>query len=357
MPAAAIAIPAAATLVSGMMSADAAKSAANQQAASQERAAQLAAEASRFRPVGVTTRFGTSNFGQDAMGNITSAGYTLSPEMLAQQNALMGMSGQALGQYQQAFDQTAPLGQAAQGMMGLGQGYLATSPQEQAAKYMEEQQALLAPGRAAALSGLQNQQFQTGRSGLAVGGGNGMMATNPEMAAYYNSIAQQDANLAAQSTQGGMDYAKFGAGMLGLGGQTLGQMYGLQSDAFSPYQTALGGAQTLEGLGQQAMDMGINVGAKGQANAASQQLLQQGLNQAAATRAGAQANDPWAGLLAGAGNKLQGYVPQIQQQIGGWYGTTPASGVKSEVSGLGSSTWNPYSNYNTGANGWGNYGE
>jgi hypothetical protein len=317
-----------------MMQADAAKSAANTQAAAQERAAREAAEASRFRPVGVTTRFGTSTFGTDASGNVNSAGYNLSPEMLAQQNALMGMSGQALGQYQQAFGQTAPLGQAAQGMMGLGQGYLATSPQEQAAKYMADQQALLAPSRASALSGLQNQQFQTGRSGLAVGGGNGMRATNPEMAAYYNSIAQQDANLAAQSTQGGMDYAKFGSGMLGAGGQMLGQMYGLQSDAYSPYQTALGGVQTLEGLGQQAMDMGMNVGAKGQANASSQQLLQQGLTQAAATRAGADAQSPWAGLLSGASNQINQYVPSYQQGLGGMvgnlgtafnYGTTPGS--------------------------------
>lgn len=344
-------------LVSGMMQADATKSAAEKQAQAQRDAANQAAGSSSFRPVGITTRFGSSAFDQDSKGNITGAGYNLSPEMLAQQNALMGMSGQGLQQYQQAFGQSQQLGTAGQGLMGLGQGYLATSPQEQAQKYMTEQQGLIAPGRAQQLAQLQNQQFQQGRTGLAVGGGNGLMATNPEMAAYYNAIAQQDAALAANATQGGMQYAQFGAGLMGTGAGLMEQQYGLQNAAYSPYQTALGGVQTLEGLGQQAMDMGMNVGAKGQANASSQQLLQQGLNQAAATRAAADSQSPWAGLLAGASSKMQSYAPQIGQNLQSWWDTTPSNAQKSEVSGLGSSTWNPYSDYNTGANGWGNYGE
>lgn len=321
-------------LVSGMMQADAAKSAANAQAAAQERAAREAAEASRFRPVGVTTRFGTSNFQQDAAGNIIGAGYTLDPTLKAQQEQLLGLSSGALGQFAQAQQALQPMGTAGQGLMGLGQQYLATSPQEQAAKYMSEQQALLAPTRAAQLSTLQNKLFQQGRQGLAVGGEGGMMATNPEMAAYYNALAQQDRELAAQATQGGMQYAQFGAGLLGTGGGLMGSMYDLQSKAFSPYQTALGGAQTLEGLGQQAMDMGINVGAKGQANLASQQLLQQGLTQAAATRAGADAQSPWAGLLQGASAQLNQYVPEYKRGLAGIvgnigtaynYNTTPGS--------------------------------
>ena len=318
------------TLVGGYLQGEAAKSAAEKQASAQAEAARQAAEASKFRPVGVTTRFGTSNFQRDAQGNLIGAGYALSPEMLSQQNALMGVSGQALQQYQGAIGQTAPLGAAGQGLMGLGQQYLTTSPQEQATKYMQEQQALLAPSRAAQLSALENQQFQQGRTGLAVGGGGGMLATNPEMAAYYNSIAQQNAALASQATQGGMQYAQFGAGLLGTGGQLIGQQYGLQNQAFSPYQTALGGAQTLEGLGQQAMDIGMNVGAQGQANASSAQLLQQGLSNAAATRAGAESYSPWAGLLSGAASKAQQYIPKVQnwwdnRQTAQQYGTTPGS--------------------------------
>lgn len=315
MPAAAVGIGAG--LVGSMIQGDAARSAANTQAAAQERAAQLAAESARFKPVGVTTRFGSSQFQTDPAGNLTGAGYNLSPEMLAQQNALFGMSGQGLQQYQNAFGQSQALGQAGSGLMGLGQGYLGTTPQEQAQKYMTEQLGLLAPARQAALSGLQNQQFQTGRSGLAIGGGDGRMATNPELAAYYNSIAQQDAQLAAQSTQGGMDYARFGAGLMGTGAGLYGSMYDMQNRAFSPYQTALGGVQTLEGLGQQSMDMGVNLGAKGQASPQSQQLLQQGLTSAAATRAGAP--DPWAGLMGGIGSVAQQYQPQIATGISNWW--------------------------------------
>lgn len=337
-------------LVSGMMQADAAKNAANSQAEAQERAAREAAEASRFRPVGVTTRFGSSNFtyapdnstGQGSpfgvndpnAGKLIGAGYNLAPDIAAQQDQLFRISSNALQQYENAFGQSQALGQAGQGLMGLGQGYLATSPQEQAQKFYTEQQNLLAPTRAAQLSQLQNKLFQQGRQGLAVGGEGGMLATNPEMAAYYNALAQQDRELAAQATQGGMQYAQFGAGLLGTGGGLMGSMYDLQSKAFSPYQTALGGAQTLEGLGQQAMDMGINVGAKGQANLASQQLLQQGLTQAAATRAGADAQSPWAGLLQGASAQLNQYVPEYKRGLAGIvgnigtaynYNTTPGS--------------------------------
>ena len=43
--------------------------------------------------------------------------------------------------------------------------------------------------------------------------------------------------------------------------------------------------------------------------------------------------------------------------VSSWLNTTPTSAVRNEVVGLGSNTWNPLSDYNTGANGWGNYGE
>ena len=37
--------------------------------------------------------------------------------------------------------------------------------------------------------------------------------------------------------------------------------------------------------------------------------------------------------------------------------TQPSQMQKQEINGLGSNTWNPYSDYNRGTNGWGNYGE
>lgn len=308
MPAAAVV--AGVGLVSGAMQARAARKAAQSQANSQQAAAEQAAEMSRFRPVGVTTRFGSSNFTTDAEGNVTGAGYTLDPTLRAQQDQLLGISSNALQQYQNAFAQTQGLGQAGQSLIGLGQQYLASAPQEQAQKFLQEQQALLAPQRAEQLAGLRNNLFQRGREGLAIGGEGGMMATNPELAAYYNSIARQDRELAANATQAGMDYARFGAGLVGTGGGLLGSMYDVQNQAYSPYQTALGGAQTLEGLGQNALDLGVNIGARG--TAASQVgagMLQSGLNAAAASRAAAQANNPFASLLGGVSNALRGYTP------------------------------------------------
>ena len=46
-----------------------------------QEAAKAAAEAMRFKPVGVTTRFGTTNYTYDDKGNLVSAGYTLTPEI------------------------------------------------------------------------------------------------------------------------------------------------------------------------------------------------------------------------------------------------------------------------------------
>lgn len=40
-----------------------------------------------------------------------------------------------------------------------------------------------------------------------------------------------------------------------------------------------------------------------------------------------------------------------------YFGTQQSPEMQAEISKLGSSTWNPMSNYYTGANGWGNYGE
>jgi hypothetical protein len=53
--------------------------------------ARLAAEAAKFRPVGITTRYGTSNFQFDPSGYVSGAGYTVAPELRAYQDRLMGL--------------------------------------------------------------------------------------------------------------------------------------------------------------------------------------------------------------------------------------------------------------------------
>ena len=296
-------IAAGGAILGGLLGGSSARRAAQTQAAAQERAAQLAAEEARFRPVGITTRFGQSQFQTDPQGRVSGASYTLDPQLAAMQDRFLGLAGGGLTQAEQAQQQFAPLQGAAQGLFGLGQQYLAQSPQEAAQQFMAGQQNLLAPSRERQFAQLQNNLFNTGRGGLAVGatgerpsGAAGLGAANPEMESYYNASAQQDAALAAQAQQGGMDQARFGAGLFGTGGNLLTQGYQGQAAALSPYEAYLAQARQLEGLGQQPLDLGINIGAKGQSTAGAQALLTGG-NAAAATQARADAFNPFATAL------------------------------------------------------------
>ena len=143
--------------------------AANVSASAQREAARQAAEAAKFRPVGITSRYGTSSFQLDPSGYLSGAGYNLTPEARAYQDRLSRLTGGALTQAEQAQQQYAPLSQAATGLFGLGQQYLAQSPEQVAADYIAKQQDLLAPSRERQMAQLQNQLFQQGRSGLSVG--------------------------------------------------------------------------------------------------------------------------------------------------------------------------------------------
>ena len=270
-------------LAGGLLGGSSARSAARTQADATRDAARIAAEEARFRPVGITTRFGQSQFQTGPEGRVTGASYTLDPQLAAMQDRFLGLAGGGLTQAEQAQQQFAPLGQAAQGLFGLGQQYLAQSPQEAAQQYMAGQQNLLAPSRERQFAQLQNQLFQTGRGGLSVGatgerpsGAAGLGAANPEMEAYYNALAQQDAALAAQAMQAGQQQTAFGAGLFGTGGELLRGGYQGQTAALGPYEAYLAQARQLEGLGQQPLDLGINIGAKGQSNAAAQAMLSTG---------------------------------------------------------------------------------
>jgi hypothetical protein len=201
--------------------------------------------------------------------------------------------------------QYAPLTTGAQSLFGLGQQYLATSPQQAAQTYMQEQQALLAPQREQQLSGLRNQLFQTGRGGLSVGatgerpsGAAGLGASNPETEAYYNAIAQQDAQLAANAMQAGQQQVAFGAGLFGTGGNLLTQSYGGQAGALAPYQAYLSGATGLESLGQQPFEMGSALGGRNANTAGANALFQGGMG-AANSMFAANAYNPFATALTG----------------------------------------------------------
>jgi hypothetical protein len=291
------------SLLGGAMQGSSARRAAQIQADAQREAAQTAAEESRFRPVGITTRFGQSAFEYGPEGRVTGAGYQLAPEFQAYQNRLLGLAGQGLTEAEMAPGALAPLTGAGASLFGLGQQYLAETPEQVAAKYMASQQNLLAPSRERQYAQLQNQLFQTGRGGLSVGatgmrpgGGAGLGATNPELEAYYNAIAQQDAALAAQAQQAGQQQLAFGTGLFGTGAQ-LYDLYGRgQVGALAPYQAYLGGAQGLEALGQQPLELGSALGGR-IANPTGANALMQGGLAAAQSMYGANAYNPFATAL------------------------------------------------------------
>ena len=393
-----------AAVAGSYLTGQAAKSAASTSADAQRYAADQAAQAAAFRPVGVTTGFGQSKFGYDEGGQLTSAGYELTPEMQAIRNRLVtqagaqtpeqmaaatqGMYGTAGGMFNLAGQlmptgtdrRISPEAQAlSQRYSGVAAGLMPStfqtgaSPAAQAyaenlrqtalqlapktydtrpaaQTYMTEQEAVLEAGRNQQMAAIRNQLAQTGRGGLAVGGDGNMQAANPEMAAYYNSLAQQRLGLAAQSTdvarqrmfqdvqastglQGqaltaeqqaeaiarqnmlqntalslgygttgyqtqvaGEDIARqryaqdlgLATGLYSSGAGMLGQISQLQSGAYAPLQTQLGLASSVENLGQGSLDISSSLaGRQSTAGAAAgQALLTGGMSAARAQQAG-----------------------------------------------------------------------
>jgi hypothetical protein len=276
----------------------------------------------QFRPIGMTTRFGTSQFQVDPVtGQLISAGYTASPGVLEAQNRLVALGNQGLAQAEAAQGQFAPLQTGAQNLFSLGNQYIAQSPQDVAQNYLNQQMALLQPGRETELANLQNRLQQQGRGGLAVAQGGTLGATTPELQALYNARAQQEAQLAANAQQYGQQNVAFGAGLLGTGAQTMGNYYGGQQAAYAPYTTALGQFQNLEQLAQQPLTMsaalaqqaataGTNVGKLGLTGAQLSTNL--------ATSANATAN-PYAQTLMAAGNPNAMFGQALGNVFGGLF--------------------------------------
>jgi hypothetical protein len=322
MPITAALIGGGASLLGGLLAGDSAEDAANAQARGQMEAARLAAEEARFRPVGITTRFGQSAFQTGPDERVSGASYTLAPSLRAFQDRFMGLAGGGLSQAEMAQQQFAPLGQAGQGLFGLGQGYLAQTPQQAAQQFMAQQQELLAPSRERQMAQLQQGLFNTGRGGLAVGatgarpsGAIGLSAASPEVEAYYNALAQQDAALAAQATQGGMDQARFGAGLFATGGNLLTQGLQGQTTALGPYAAYLQQMQALEGLGRESLDIGSALGGRIASPTGAQALLQGGMG-AAQSQFAANAYNPFATALIGASQNPQ-FTTALARQFSG----------------------------------------
>ena len=238
------------------------QSSAQQASQQQIAAAQQAQQQASFRPVGMTTAFGTSQFQVDpATGQLTAAGYTASPELAAQRERLFGLGASALP--------------------------TTTDTQALQQQYIAQQQGLLAPGREQQLAQLRNRQFQRGTTGLATGGtmagyapnAQGLMATNPEMSAYYNSLAQQNAQLAANAPINAQNLLNqqiaTGTGLFGAANTLEGyaqQPLTLASNLSNLSSTAGARAGQLGLLGTQT---GINTALQGNIAAATGQLGQQ----------------------------------------------------------------------------------
>ena len=174
------------------------------------------------------------------------------------------------------------------------------------------------------LAQLQNTLFQQGRGGLSVGGTGlrpsgaaGLRAASPEMEAYYNALAQQDAALAAKAQEAGQQSVLFGKGLLGAGGEFLGKYTAGQAGAYDPFKTLLSTAGTVEGMGGGALDVGAALG--GRTTAAS--------TNAARTLMPSASVNPYGTLFTSLADDPQ-FKAAIQEYIAGGtnYGTASRAG-------------------------------
>lgn len=294
-------------LISGSKAADAAKGQSEALRAAAERASAMA----QFRPMGMTTAFGTSQFTPEGQGS-----FQLSPELKAIQDRLFG----AAVPYDptQIAQAAQPLYGGATSLFNLGQQYLATSPEQAAQQYMTQQQGLLAPGRAAEEARLYTANFGRGTGGLGVQTGTGTAPSNPLAQALFNAREKQNDEIAARAQQLGMERAKFGAGLFGTGGEILGQVPRLTTAGYGPLEAQLGLLKTTEALGQQPFLLSQDLASKyAQAGAQAGQLY------LSPQQAAAQAY-----------SKYQGYSPMGTALSGIGGGISPGGSAGSWFSGL-----------------------
>ena len=299
------------------------------------RAQEAAARTPEFKPVTVTSSFGTPQYTYDSTGRLTGVSSTAAPWLANLQTTGQGMAGQYQNIQQQslmntgglnasnlAFGQTPQLYNLAN--QALPQSYDTT----QATKdYYNQMQGLVAADRERQLAGTRQNLFNTGRSGLAIGAtqAGGELASNPEMAAYYNAIAKADANMAMQAKSQALadlqSRQNLGTGLLtaanqqtAAGGNALNQYYTNLSAAQSPFSTQMSQQSALEAMQNQPVTQGMAYGTNvtNQANTIAQGYMNAAgagagySAQAINAQAAADAQNPWAGVLIGAGQAIGG---------------------------------------------------
>jgi hypothetical protein len=399
-------------LISGGKAADAAKGQAEALRAAGERASAMA----QFKPMGMTTAFGTSAFTPEGQGS-----YTLSPELRGLQQNLFGQ----LGAYNpaQIGQMAQPILGGAQSLFGLGgqllptdtsrmssqqaqdlanqyrfaqQGLMPTSfqtgatpeamayanqlnqlagqvtptsydPTAAAQQYYNQQQELMSSGRAAEEARLATANYGRGTGGLGVQTGTGTAPANPLAQALFNARSQQDAQIAAQSTdiarqrladdiglgtrlgaaglstqqqseatqranmlqnlglglefgtqglrseEAGTQLARerfaedlrLGSGLFGTGGDLLGQVPRLTTAGYAPTEAQLGLLRTTETMGQDPFRLSQELaGRYAQAGANAGQLFMQPQAAAANAYAQYQGYSPMGSALSSIGSTL-----------------------------------------------------
>lgn len=171
------------SIIGGLFSSSSAKKAAKAQAEQARLQAERLKEAGKWKATGTTNRYGSSAQEVDpATGALTSAQWDMSPEMKAYQDKMLSASSEALPSNFNPEE--------------------ATQAQYQLLKNQQ------APGVERGYSGLLSNLMGKGTTGLRTGGTEGiggsmaLQQSNPEMEAYMNAVAQQDAaNLTGAQTQ------------------------------------------------------------------------------------------------------------------------------------------------------------
>lgn len=333
------ALTAGAGYLSGQSAADASRDAANQSRQLSElqyqRAQEAAGKVPEFRPVTVTSMFGTPQYTYTD-GRLTGVSSTAAPWMQNLQTAGQGMAGGYQAIQQQALRDTAGYNTGNQAFNAAGSlysraaGAMPTSYDTTQATqdYFNQMQGLVAPGREQQLASTRQSLFNKGRQGLAVGAtqAGGLAATNPEMAAYYNAIAQQDANMAMQSKEKALAdltaRQNLGLGLFtaagqqsAVGGNAMNQYYGNLVASQTPFSGQMGQLSSLEAMVNQPVTQGMQYG--GMTTAQANQIADAYIRAAGAGGAAAnqaigydlQANsfNPWASLMGGAGSGLQSW--------------------------------------------------
>ena len=251
------------------------------QIAALKAAGEQAAKTGQFKPVTVTTSFGTPQYTYDEAGRLTGASYTPASWLQSLQQGQQGLAGQYLSAAQQAALNQQGLTAANQAFGGASSLYGAASQAlptsydttQATQDYYNRMQQMVAPQREQQLAKTRQGLFNTGRAGLAVGAtqAGGQLATNPEMAAYYNAIAQQDLGLANQAEQQALanlqSRTSMAQGLYGsalqqgtAGGAMQNQQYQNWAASQVPMSTSLSQLGTMETMAQSPLQLGLQFG-------------------------------------------------------------------------------------------------